>query len=156
MDPRQFLSSANEVSTGPTLPVNFCMSVCIYSVLGQAVGGAGGWLATTLVATILIIFFLLLHHFSVAPFSHRRSAPIKKPIKGTLSPNKNYMKYITSLNIIHKVKISTLTPFTVKWLISLHNESEKWLVSLCNRFEKWLVSLRNKATLGKIIVTETD
>ena len=37
-------------------------------------------------------------------------------IKGTLSPNKknSYMKDITSLNIIHKVKISFEPPFSSK------------------------------------------
>ena len=50
----------------------------------------GGRLATMLVATIYIIFFPHDHDFSVAPFSHRRSARIKKLIyrKLFVAPNK--------------------------------------------------------------------
>ena len=50
----------------------------------------GGRLATMLVATIYIIFFPHDHDFSVAPFSHRRSARIKKLIyrKLFVVPNK--------------------------------------------------------------------
>ena len=89
---------------------------------------------------------------------------------------------ITFLITIHKVKNSTLTPFTLKladlaenirgqglekwlvslrngfekWLVSLRNGSEKWLVSLRNRSEKWLVSLRNIILTVSGLITETD
>ena len=70
-----------------------------------------------------------------------------------------YMKDITLLNTIIKVKNSMSTPFTFKladlvqkfrvkvlekWSVSLRNCLEKWLVSLRNGLEKWLVSLRNR------------
>ena len=67
--------------------------------------------------------------------------------KGTLSPNKNfsYMKDITSLNIIHKVKISFEPPFSSKIadladIVRLKGPEKQAIVS-CSRPEKQAMSL---------------
>ena len=68
-------------------------------------------------------------------------------VKGTLSPNKNfsYMKDITSLNIIHKVKISFEPPFSSKIadlaeIVRLEGPEKQAIVS-CSWPEKQAISL---------------
>ena len=82
-----------------------------------------------------------------APKSYTGKCIKSLKLKGTLSQNKifSYMKDITSLNIIHKVKISFEPPFSSKIaylveIVRLEGPEKQAIVS-CSGPEKQAISL---------------